>query len=93
MRREVRLDRDFAEADFERALDAFRHTYNVAPERALCSPDVLVRFAELFERSGEVAHRHSTRLVFGGVPLLAGVVAPGTVAFEGYVDETKMGDW
>jgi hypothetical protein len=93
VRREVLLGREFAECDFERALDAFRHTYNVAPQRALCAPDVLTRFAELFERSGEVAHLHSARLAFGGVPLVAGVVPPGIVAFEGQVDETKMGDW
>jgi hypothetical protein len=93
VRREVRLGRGFAQSDFERALEAFRHTYNVAPERALCAPDVLSRFAEIFERSGEVAHLHSARLAFGGVPLVAGIVPPGTVAFEGHVDETKMGDW
>ncbi len=93
VRREVSIGRNFSSADFDRAFERFRETYNVAPCRALCSPDVLARFGELFERSSDAALRHSSRLQYGGVPLVAGLLAPGTVALEGEVDEERMGDW
>ncbi len=93
VRREVHLGPAFSDAVFTRAFATFRQTYNVAPLRALASPDVLARFCEIYERSGDIAHRHSTRLRFEGVPLVAAVLAPGTLAIEGEVDEEKMGDW
>ncbi len=67
--------------------------YNVAPQRALCAPDVLTRFCELFETSANRALEHSARLRYDGVPLVAAILAPGIVAFEGEVDEDRMGDW
>jgi hypothetical protein len=93
VRREVRIGREFSRDEFEAAFAAFRQTYNVAPLRALCAPDVLSRFCALFERSGDVVHQHSLQLRYRGVPLVASLVAPGTVAFEGEVDEERMGDW
>lgn len=92
VRREVRLAGGFDEADFARAFASFRQTYNAAPLRAHCSPDVFARACELFARPAD-AHRHATRLAFEGVPLTAGIVAPGTLVLEGEVDETQMGDW
>ncbi len=50
------------------------------------------RYCELFTRSSD-AHRHSTRLRYDGIPLVAAVLAAGTLALEGEVDETQMGDW
>ncbi len=93
VRREVRIGREFSADEFGAAFASFRQTYNVAPQRALCAPDVLARFCELFERSAGSVHRHSLRLRYEGVPLVAALVAPGTVAFEGEVDEERMGDW
>ncbi len=93
VRREVRIGREFSRADFDTAFTAFRQTYNVAPLRALCAPDVLARFCDIFERSGTVVHQQSLHLSYEGVPLVAALVAPGTVAFEGEVDEERMGDW
>ncbi len=93
VRREVRIGREFTRGEFEAAFVAFRQTYNVAPLRALCAPDVLARYCALFERSEDVVHQHSLRLRYHGVPLVASLVAPGTVAFEGEVDEERMGDW
>jgi hypothetical protein len=61
--------------------------------RALCAPDVFARYCELFERDGEAAHRLSTRARFEDVPLVAAVLKPGVVVFEGEVDEERMGDW
>jgi len=92
VRREVRLGAGFDGAAFARAFAVFRQTYNVAPLRALCAPDVLARFCELSDRAGSV-HQHSTRLRFEGVPLVAAILAPGTLAVEGEVDEERMGDW
>ncbi len=58
-----------------------------------CAPDVFARVAELFAGTAAAAHQHSTRVMFEGVPIVVGFVAPGTIVFEGNVDETKMGDW
>lgn len=91
VRREVRLGRGFSSADFERALASFRELYNVAPAVVCCSPDVLDRYCALFSRSRDAA-RHID-IVHDGIPLVAAVLAPGTVAFEGDVDENRMGDW
>lgn len=61
------------------------------PERVLCAPDVLLRYAALYARSADDALER--RLRFEDVTLESAVVAPGTVVFEGRVDEERMGDW
>ena len=93
VRREVRIGSDFDADRFGEALASFRAQYSVMPERGVCAPDVFARAAELFAGSAAAAHRHSTRVRFAGIPIVAGVVAPGSIVFEGNVDETKMGDW
>ncbi len=93
VRREIRLGRAFSGRTFERAFARFRALYNVAPQRIVCAPDVLVRYCSLFETEPELAHRPGARILFEGVPLYAGILAPGTIAIEGEVDETRMGDW
>jgi hypothetical protein len=93
IRREVALGSGFTREEFEQAFEGFRQLYNVVPLRAVCAPDVLARFCELFERQGELVHAHSLRLRFWGVPIVAAVLAPGTIAFEGEVDDVRMGDW
>lgn len=65
--------------------------YHVRPNRVLCSPDVLERFCSLFEDSAGVAHSGEVR--YEGILLCAAVLPPGMVAFEGAVDEERMGDW
>ena len=65
--------------------------YHVRPSRVLCSPDVLERYCALFERSVDVAHSRDVR--YEGVPLAAAILPAGMVAFEGDVDEERMGDW
>ncbi len=92
VRRETQLGALFTIDAFERACASFREFYNVAPSRASCAPDVLARFCELFESPGS-AHATGVRLRYAGMPLVAAVLAPGTIAFEGEVDEEKMGDW
>lgn len=91
VRREVRLGRRFSAAEFERAFESFQQLYHVAPQRALCSPDVLARFCALFEPSADEGLRRTLR--FRSVCVEAAVLAPGVVAFEGEVDEDRMGDW
>ena len=91
MRREVRVGKEFAAETFERAFEAFRELYNVAPAAARCSPDVLDRYARLFEPGVDAANTRELR--FRGVPLFAAVLPPGTMALEGEVDEDRMGDW
>ena len=81
----------FGPEEFERAFDSFVATYNVVPTAGRCSPEVLDRYCTLFERAGEAARRHQVR--FRGVPLYAAVLPPGTIVFEGEVDEDRMGDW
>ena len=93
VRREARLGRAFSRDEFESGFATFKQTYNVAPLHALCAPDVLARFCELYGRTGDSVHQHSLRLHFDGVPLVAAILAPGTIAFEGEVDEERMGDW
>ena len=93
VRREALLGNTFTRDQFEGGFATFKQTYNVAPLRALCAPDVLARFCELYERRTEHVHQHSLRLHYQGVPLVAAVLAPGTIAFEGEVDEERMGDW
>jgi hypothetical protein len=93
VRREAQLGAFFSRDEFESGFATFKQTYNVAPLRALCAPDVLARFCELYGRSGDRVHQHSLRLRHDGVPLVAAILAPGTIAFEGEVDEERMGDW
>lgn len=93
VRKEIRIGEHFSAAAFEAAFDQFRALYSVKPTLAFCSPDVLARYCALFERSPEVAHLHSSRITYDGIPLVTAVVAPGTVVFEGEVDDVKMGDW
>jgi hypothetical protein len=81
----------FDTADFDIALAGFRRLYNVAPNRILCAPDVLIRFAALHERSTEDALRRELR--HDGLPVVSAILAPGTIAFEGEVYEERMGDW
>jgi hypothetical protein len=82
---------DFDEAAFEDAFAGFRRLYHVRPERVLCAPDVLQRFATLYARSPDDAL--SRRLHYEGIALESAVLRPGTIAFEGHVDEERMGDW
>jgi hypothetical protein len=91
VRREVRLGSKFPAAAFERAFERFVQLYNVAPDVARCSPDVLERFCRLFESGADVAREREVR--FRGVPVVAAVLPAGTIAFEGDVDEDRMGDW
>ena len=91
MRREVRLGSKFAAEAFERAFERFVQTYNVAPKVARCSPDVLDRYCRLFELADDAARREELR--FRGIPLYAAVLPAGVIAFEGEVDEDRMGDW
>ncbi len=81
----------FDEADLARAFEGFRRLYNVAPERVLCAPDVLARVAALTARSADDALRRDLR--YGGVAVASAVLAPGTIVFEGEVDDVRMGDW
>jgi hypothetical protein len=93
VRRETILGANFSAEAFADARAAFVRTYNVAPLRALCAPDVFARFCDLFDAAAGASHRHSTRARFEGVPLVAAILAPGVVVFEGEVDEERMGDW
>lgn len=61
------------------------------PERVLCAPDVLQRYAVVYARSGDAAL--AQRLRYEGIPLESAILKPGTVVFEGHVDEERMGDW
>lgn len=61
------------------------------PLRVLCAPDVLQRYAALYGRTADDAH--SRALSYDGIPLVSAIVAPGTITFEGEVDEERMGDW
>jgi hypothetical protein len=87
----VALGAAFDEPALEGALAGFRRMYNVAPQRVLCAPDVLSRFAALTGLSPDDALRRE--LCFGGVPVVSAILAPGTLVFEGEIDEDRMGDW
>jgi hypothetical protein len=91
VRRQVVLAPDFDAAAFEDAFTGYRRLYHVRPQRVLCAPDVLQRYAALYARSADDAL--SRRLCYDGIALESAVLAPGTVAFEGSVDEERMGDW
>ena len=85
------LASDFDAAAFEAAFAGFRRLYHVRPERVLCAPGVLRRFAALYGRTEDDAH--ARRLRFEGIPLESAVLGPGIIVFEGEVDEERMGDW
>ena len=87
----VSLGAAFDEPALEAAFAGFRKLYNVAPERVLCAPDVLSRLAGLTSRSSDEAHHRELR--YGGVPVASAILTPGTIVFEGTVDEDRMGDW
>ena len=91
MRWTVALGASFDEAELDAAFAGFRRLYNVAPARVLCAPDVLSRLAALTSRSPDDAHRRELR--YDGVPVASAILAPGTIVFEGEVDEDRMGDW
>jgi hypothetical protein len=52
---------------------------------------VLQRYAALYGRSADDAL--SRRLRFEGIAVESAIVPPGTLVFEGDVDEERMGDW
>ncbi|MBV8116342.1 MAG: hypothetical protein JOY69_04995 [Candidatus Eremiobacteraeota bacterium] len=87
----MQLDPRFAADEFERAFDRFVQTYNVAPDVARCSPDVLERYCRLFERLDDAARLREVR--FRGIPIHAAVLPTGTIVLEGEVEEERMGDW
>jgi hypothetical protein len=87
----VALGASFDAPAFELALAGFRRLYNVAPVRVLCAPDVLGRFAALMGRSSDDALQRELR--YDGLPVVSAILAPGTIVFEGEVDEERMGDW
>lgn len=87
----VVLGAAFDEPALDAAFAGFRRLYNFAPARVLCAPDVLGRLAALTARSADDAHRRA--LLYAGVPVLSAILAPGTIVFEGEVDEDRMGDW
>jgi len=91
VRREVRLGFGFSAEDFKRAFAGFRQIYNCDPTLVACSPDVLERYCRLFEGGDPGASARALR--YDDVALAAAVLPPGTVAFEGDVDEGRMGDW
>lgn len=91
VRREVVLGRGFSAGDFTRALASFRELYNVAPAIVLCSPDVLERYCLLFADPRDATRHDDIR--HEGLLLVAAVQPLGTIAFEGEVDEDRMGDW
>jgi hypothetical protein len=87
----VALGTRFDAAALDAALAGFRRLYNVAPLRVLCAPDVLGRFADIMARSSDDAMQRALR--YDGMPVVSGILAPGTIVFEGEVDEERMGDW
>ncbi|MDQ2992788.1 MAG: hypothetical protein M3R30_08230 [Candidatus Eremiobacteraeota bacterium] len=87
----MRLGRGFSADEFAAAFLGFRQLYNAEPGLVRCSPDVLERIVVLFEDGDAAASGRP--LHYSGVPIAAAVLAPGTVAFEGEVDEDRMGDW
>ena len=91
VRWQVVLTANFDAAAFEHAFAGFRRLYHVRPERVLCAPDVLLRYAALYARSTDDAL--SRQLRFEGVALESAILAGGTIVFEGHVDEERMGDW
>lgn len=85
------LGASFGDDELDRAFAGFRRLYNVAPERVLCAPDVLGRLAAVTARSADDALTRELR--YAGVAVASAILAPGTIVFEGHVDEERMGDW
>jgi hypothetical protein len=85
------LGTGFDERALDDALAGFRRLYNVAPLRVMCAPDVLGRFAQIMARSPDDAMQRA--LQYDGMPVVSAILAPGTIVFEGEVDEERMGDW
>ncbi len=81
----------FDETAVEAAVLVFRRLYNVAPVRVLCAPDVLGRLSAVVGRSADDALHRELR--YAGMPIASAILAPGTIVFEGEVDEERMGDW
>ena len=52
---------------------------------------MLDRYCRLFERGEDASRRREVR--YRSAPLFAAVLPPGTIVFEGEVDEDRMGDW
>ncbi len=91
MRWTATLGDAFDDDAFAGAFTRFRQLYHVRPLRVLCAPDVLSRYAAVFARTADDAHRCDLR--HDGIPLVSAVLAPGIIVFEGEVDEERMGDW
>jgi hypothetical protein len=88
----VALGARFDSSAFEDAFTGFRRLYHIRPQRVLCAPDVLARYAFLFAHSLDDAYAGHA-LFYNGVPLESAILKPGTIIFEGEVDEERMGDW
>ncbi len=91
MRWTVDLGHAYDEAAFDAAFTRFRQLYHVRPQRVLCAPDVLSRYAAIFARTEHDALTHDLR--YDGIPLVSAILTAGTIVFEGQVDEERMGDW
>ena len=53
--------------------------------------DVLGRLAAVTARSADDALTRELR--YSGVAVASAILAPGTIVFEGHIDEERMGDW
>ncbi len=91
MRWTVALGASFDETSFERAFTRYRHLYHLRPQRVLCAPDVLTRYSSVFARTADDALTRELR--YDGIALVSAILVPGTIVFEGEVDEERMGDW
>lgn len=87
----MRIGELFSPHVFERALASFLQLYNVRPQRIVCSPSVLSRYCLLYEKTPHAAHKREIR--HEGIPIVAAILPPGVIAFEGEVDEVIKGDW
>ena len=93
VRREFRFGDSFDSEQFANGFAKFVRMYNVRPSIVRCAPDVLARVCWLFLPPGTAVHAHSLDVRYEGVRLVAGILPPGVAAFEGEVDEARMGDW
>jgi len=87
----VRIGELFTAPAFERAFASFVQLYNTRPQRIACSPGVLTRYCSVYERTADAGHERAVR--HEGIPIIAAVLPPGIVAFEGEVDDVIKGDW
>ena len=88
----VTLGERFDADAFQDAFSGFRRLYHIRPQRVLCAPGVLARYAAVFSRSEDDAHAGHA-LYYDGIRLESAILKPGTIVFEGEVDEERMGDW